>query len=149
MPWKASVGDLSFHMPALESGETSLGGGMFEPSALFPRILAFMPEAAALQRKVPHAGGGFSWRMSRSQDAASFDLVLTDSELAALLAMEDFQRRSMPDFIAQIVLRRTHQQQERSQSRESPKPIVTQPAAVAPPPSDTAEEPEIPELPLP
>ena len=82
--------------------------------------------------------------MTRSEEAVSFDFALTGSELAAILAMEDFQRRSMQDFFAQLALRRSQQEQERERRKDAQK-------VAAPPPPETPDEelPELPELPMP
>ena len=142
--WKTSLSALSFHLPKPEGDEVYLGGGDFEPSSVFPRIIAFVPEAATLHQRAPHPGGGLCWRMTRSEEAVSFDFALTGSELAAILAMEDFQRRSMQDFFAQLVLRRSQQGQERERRKDVQK-------VAAPPPPETPDEelPELPELPMP
>lgn len=103
-PWEEKASQLTASFdPPLEN-ETVLGGGQIEPVSLVKKMTEFIPNLQFLSSQIPHAGDGIDWRLMRGNNAAIFDITLSNSELLACNLMRGMDSSAMQEFLGQIVL---------------------------------------------
>lgn len=116
LPWGASFASLTAVFPH-QPGETVLGGGTIEPVALARKIAVAIPDLAGVLPKMPHAGGGFVWRMARKGGEARFDLRLYSNEILACNMLRDISSDAMRAMLTQLVMRHFQQSSESEAQR--------------------------------
>ena len=88
-----------------QSGETVLGGGSLEPVFLARKIVEVSPSISYLAPKMPHAGNGIAWRMSRNDGDVIFDVRLYSNEILAINTLHELDSSTMQELLSQLVLR--------------------------------------------
>lgn len=102
--WSESISSLTEIFPA-QPGETVLGGGSLEPVFLAKKIIEASPSIAYLAAKIPHAGNGFAWRMSRQDNSLIFDFRLYSNEILACNMIRALDSTTLQELLSQLVIR--------------------------------------------
>ncbi len=102
--WNAGIDSITGIFPP-QTGETVLGGGALEPVFLAKKIVEASPSISYLAPKMPHAGNGIAWRMSRGDGDVIFDVRLYSNEILAANMLRELDSSTMQELLAQLVLR--------------------------------------------
>ncbi len=102
--WDEKVSSLTAVFPD-HPGETVLGGGSLDPVSLARKIIAAVPDFNQFLPKMPHAGSGFAWRMTRKGGEARFDLRLYGNEIIACNLLREINSGTIQQLFSQLVLR--------------------------------------------
>lgn len=113
-PWKTSLSSLYRIMPTMGMDETLLGGGSVDLSKTAERAFGYSHDLAAIGISLPHAGDGFSWRMSRNGKCAFIDLSLSNTELVALRNINALDKAKIHEFFANYAVNHFQRQVERA-----------------------------------
>ena len=105
--WGVGISSLTGIFPP-QTGETVLGGGSVEPVFLARKIVEAAPGTSYLAPKMPHAGNGFAWRMSRKDGDVIFDVRLYSNEILAINTLRDLDSSTLQELLSQLVLRNFH-----------------------------------------
>ncbi len=103
-PWSGTLASLTGAIDD-HPGETTLGGGAYEPVALVRRIIQGAQSLAPLLPRMPHPGNGFAWRMARADGGIVFDLRLYGNELLACNLLRGSESTAMKEFLSELVMR--------------------------------------------
>ena len=102
--WGGGSASMTTIFPA-QTGETVLGGGSLEPVFLAKKIIEAAPSISYLAPRMPHAGNGIAWRMSRNDGDVIFDVRLYSNEILACNMLRELDSSTMQELLSQLVLR--------------------------------------------